>query len=161
MTTPLVDYSLASVDHHIHVHASIHTQQRKQSVAHKSGRQFFGMDVRGMRTSLQDDTGNGYNLDGREIWNFDKFSELSFARAPRLRPRECRRKYKYCHGLMVRWNIIWVGLSIKVFIAMTHIPLETGDRWFEYGKNQLHFLWRWYIWMTKACLDNRRRWNSH
>ena len=30
------------------------------------------MDVRGIRTSLQDDTENGYNLDGCKIYNFCK-----------------------------------------------------------------------------------------
>ena len=51
----------------------------KKSVAHKSGRQFFEMDVRGFRTSLQDDAMEGDNLDGREIPNFgQKFYEFSF-----------------------------------------------------------------------------------
>ena len=38
-------------------------------MAHKSGRQLFGMDVREIRTSLQDDAGDGYNLDGYETLN--------------------------------------------------------------------------------------------
>ena len=42
---------------------------RTQSVAHKSGRWFFGIDVRGIRTSSQDDAKKGYNLEGREIMN--------------------------------------------------------------------------------------------
>ena len=51
-------------------------------MAHKSGRQFFGMDVRGIRTSLQDDAMDGCNLEGREISNFGKeFYEFSFVRA--------------------------------------------------------------------------------
>ena len=50
-------------------------------MAHKSGRQFFGVDVRGTRTSLQDDTEDGYNLDERVILNFGKeFHGLSFVR---------------------------------------------------------------------------------
>ena len=40
------------------------------------------MDVREIRTSLQDDAMDGYNLDGREILNFGKeFYKLSFVRA--------------------------------------------------------------------------------
>ena len=39
------------------------------------------MDVRGIRTSLQDDAEEGYILDGREISNFGEFYELSFVRA--------------------------------------------------------------------------------
>lgn len=77
---------------------------------------------------------------------------------PRLRLRECRRHYKHCRGWMVRWYIIWVGLPSKVWIAWTHIPLETGGRWFESGKTQLHFSRRWCAWMTKACLGNQRFW---
>ncbi|VDB90449.1 BgtTE-56081 [Blumeria graminis f. sp. tritici] len=55
---------------------------------------------------------------------------------------------------MVRWYIILAGLPSRVWIAWTHIPLETVDRWFESGKTQPHFSRRWYAWMTKACLDN-------
>ena len=37
------------------------------------------MDVRGIRTSLQDDAEEGYVFDGREISNFGmEFYELSF-----------------------------------------------------------------------------------
>ena len=51
-------------------------------MAHKSGRQLFGMYVRGIRTSLQDDAKEGYNLDGREFSNFGKeFYGLGFLRA--------------------------------------------------------------------------------
>ena len=39
-------------------------------MAHKSGRQLFGMDVREIRTSLQDEAEDGYNLDGGDISNF-------------------------------------------------------------------------------------------
>ena len=40
------------------------------------------MDVRGIRTSLQDDAKEGYILDGREISNFGKeIYELGFVRA--------------------------------------------------------------------------------
>ena len=40
------------------------------------------MDVREIRTSLQDDAKDGYNLDGREVLNFGKkFYKLSFVRA--------------------------------------------------------------------------------
>ena len=44
-------------------------------MAHKSGKKFFGTDVREIRTSSQDDVEdakNGYSLDGREISNFGK-----------------------------------------------------------------------------------------
>ena len=38
--------------------------------------------MRGIRISLQDDTEDGYNLDGRMILNFGKeFHEMSFVRA--------------------------------------------------------------------------------
>ena len=51
-------------------------------MVHKSGRQYFGMNVREIRTSLQDDVKDGYNLDGREILNFGKeFFRLSIVRA--------------------------------------------------------------------------------
>ena len=50
-------------------------------MTHKSGRQFFGMDVKEIRISSQDDTEGGYNLDGRIILNpGKKFHELSFVR---------------------------------------------------------------------------------
>ena len=40
------------------------------------------MDVREIRTSLQNDAKDGYKLDGREILNFGKeFFTLSFVRA--------------------------------------------------------------------------------
>ena len=40
------------------------------------------MDVRGIRTRLQDDAKEGYNLEGREIPSFGKeFHELGFVRA--------------------------------------------------------------------------------
>ena len=41
-------------------------------MVHKSGRQFFGMDVRGFRTSSQDDAKDGYSLDGHGILKFGK-----------------------------------------------------------------------------------------
>ena len=72
MTLPHIDYSLASAGHQINAHADIYTRRRKQSVTHISGRQFFGMEVRGVRTSLQDDTEDRYDLDGRVILNFGK-----------------------------------------------------------------------------------------
>ena len=51
-------------------------------MAHKSGKQFFGMDVRGSRTSFQDDTEDGCILDGHVILNSGKdFYQLSFVRA--------------------------------------------------------------------------------
>ena len=67
MTIPLADYSLASAGRQIHAHADIYARRRKLSVAHKSGRQFFGMDVRGFRTRSQDDAKEGYKLDRHEI----------------------------------------------------------------------------------------------
>ena len=71
--------SLASVNRQVHAHANIYTQQRNQSIAHKSGRRFFGMDVRGMRIRWQADAKKGYNIEGREISNFGKeFYKLSF-----------------------------------------------------------------------------------
>ena len=46
------------------------------------------MDVREIRTSLQDDAKDGYNLDGREILNFGKeFYELSCVRTETLLAR--------------------------------------------------------------------------
>ena len=39
-------------------------------MAHKSGIQFFGMDVRRIWINLQDDAKERYNFDGREIPNF-------------------------------------------------------------------------------------------
>ena len=51
-------------------------------MVHKSGRKFFGMNVRAIRTSLQDDAKDGYNLDRLEILNSGKeFFKLSFVRA--------------------------------------------------------------------------------
>ena len=51
-------------------------------MVHKSGRQFFGMNVREIRTSSQDDAEDGYYLDGHVMLNFGKeFYELSFVRA--------------------------------------------------------------------------------
>ena len=38
-------------------------------MAHKFGRKLFMMDVREIRTSLQNDAKDGYNLDGLEILN--------------------------------------------------------------------------------------------
>ena len=64
--------SLASVDHQIHAHADIYTRRRKQSVAHKLGRQFFGIGVRWFRKSSQDDAKDGFSLDGHWILNFCK-----------------------------------------------------------------------------------------
>ena len=51
MITPLIDYSLASSGRQIYAHADIYTPGRTKIVAHKSGRQLFGMDVREMWTS--------------------------------------------------------------------------------------------------------------
>ena len=51
-------------------------------MAHEYGRLFFGIGMRGLRTSSQNGAKEGYNLEGREIPNFGKeFYELSFARA--------------------------------------------------------------------------------
>ena len=51
-------------------------------MAHKFGRKLFMMDVREIRTSLQNDAKDGYNLDGREIMNLgQEFYKLSFVRA--------------------------------------------------------------------------------
>ena len=51
-------------------------------MAHKSGRQFIGMGVRGFRISSQDDVKDRNSLNGREILNFGKeFYELGFLRA--------------------------------------------------------------------------------
>ena len=62
-------------------HAYIYIRRRNQSVAHKSGRQFSRMDVRGIRTGTQDDVEDVYILYGREIKNFGMRScELSFVR---------------------------------------------------------------------------------
>ncbi|VDB85702.1 BgtTE-56038 [Blumeria graminis f. sp. tritici] len=36
---------------------------------------------------------------------------------------------------MVRWYIVLAGLPSRVWIAWTHIPLETVDRWFKSGKH--------------------------
>ena len=48
-------------------------------MVHKSGRQFFGMNVREIRTSLQDDAKDGYDIVGREILNVGKeIFKLSF-----------------------------------------------------------------------------------
>ena len=76
------------------------------------------------------------------------------------RLQQCRRHYKHRHSWMVQYYIILVDLPDKVWIAWTHIPLETGNRRFKSGKTQPHFSRRWYAWMTKACLDNQRVWNS-
>ena len=70
MMTPLIDYSLAAAGRQIYAYADIYTRRRTEIVAPKSGRQLFGMDVREIRTSLQDDVEDGYNLDGCEISNF-------------------------------------------------------------------------------------------
>ncbi|VDB83899.1 BgtTE-56036 [Blumeria graminis f. sp. tritici] len=61
---------------------------------------------------------------------------------------------------MVRWYIVLAGLPSRVWIAWTHIPLETVDRWLKSSKSQPHFSRYWYAWMTKACLDNQRFRNS-
>ena len=53
---------------------------------------------------------------------------------PKLRLRGCRRHYNHHHGWMVRWYIVLAGLPNKVWIAWTHTPLETVDRWFKSGK---------------------------
>ena len=59
-------------------------------MAHKSGRQFFGIDVRGIRTSLQDDTEDGYNLEGRVNLYFGKeFHELGLC---------ARKDFPFGHG---------------------------------------------------------------
>ena len=51
-------------------------------MVHKCGRQFFGMNVREIRTSLQDDTKDGYCHDGHKDLNFGKeFFKLSIVRA--------------------------------------------------------------------------------
>ena len=51
-------------------------------MVHKSGRQFFGMNVREIRTSLQDDTKDGYCHEGHKDLNFGKeFFKLSIVRA--------------------------------------------------------------------------------
>ena len=52
-------------------------------MAHKSGRQLFGMNVREIRTSSSDEAEDGYNLDGFEISYFGKelFKLKSFVRA--------------------------------------------------------------------------------
>ena len=57
-------------------------------MAHKSGRQFFGIDERGIRTSLQDNTEDRYNLDERVILKFGKeFQKLYFVRVKTLLAR--------------------------------------------------------------------------
>ena len=51
-------------------------------MAHKFWRQLFGMNVRGIKTSSQDDAKEVYKLDGRDILNFGKKSyKLNFVRA--------------------------------------------------------------------------------
>ena len=51
-------------------------------MVHKSGRQFFGMNMREIRTSSQDDAEDGYYHDECGILNFGKeFYKLSFVRA--------------------------------------------------------------------------------
>ena len=72
MTTPLVDSLWLQLVAKIHVHVYIYTRRRKQSVEHKCGRQLFGMDVRGIRTSSQADAKEGYKLDGCVILSFGK-----------------------------------------------------------------------------------------
>ena len=71
MTTPLVDF-LWPQPVARYTPTPIFAPDRKQSAAHKSGRLFFGMDVRGSRTSSQDDAEDRYSLDGRGILNFGK-----------------------------------------------------------------------------------------
>ena len=73
MITPLFDCSLASTSRQIHAHADIYTRQRKLSVAHKSGKQLFGMGVRDFRTSFQDNAKEEYNLDDCETWKAVSF----------------------------------------------------------------------------------------
>ena len=70
MTTPLIVFSMASAGRKIYAHTDIYTRRSTEIMAHESGRQLFGMDVREIRISLRDDAEDGYNLDGREISNF-------------------------------------------------------------------------------------------
>ena len=105
MTTLLINYSLASFSRQIHAHADIYTRRRKQSVAHKSGRQFFETDVRGIGTSLQDDAEDGYNLDWRAIFNFGRVLQIEL----------CARQYFACESAVDtiktsrRWKVLWSG----------------------------------------------------
>ena len=64
--------SLASAGHQIYAHADIYIRRSNQDVSRKPGRQFFGIGVRGIRTSSQDDAKDGYNLDWRGILRFGK-----------------------------------------------------------------------------------------
>ena len=57
-------------------------------MAHKPGRQFFGAEVIGIRTSSRDDAKEGYNLEGREILKSGmEFYGLGFVRAKTLLAR--------------------------------------------------------------------------
>ena len=56
ITAPLFDYSLASAGRQIHSLADIYIRRRKHSLAQKSGRQFFWINVREIRTGFQDNT---------------------------------------------------------------------------------------------------------
>ena len=90
MTIPLINYSLASAGHKRYAHDNSITSRRTEIVTYRFRRQLFGMDVREIRTSSQDDA-----KDGCGISNFGKkFYKLSFVGAPEFRRRDCRQHLK-------------------------------------------------------------------
>ena len=56
----------------MYAHDNTNTFMRTKIVARKFGRNFIWIDERKIGTSLQDNLKEGYNLNGREIWNFGK-----------------------------------------------------------------------------------------
>lgn len=67
MNTTLINCSLASSGRHGYAHADVYIRRQTSTLVRKSGRQFFGMDTREIKTSLQDDAEDGHNLEKCEI----------------------------------------------------------------------------------------------
>ena len=63
VTTLHIDFSLALSDYQINSHADIYIPWRKQSIAHKHGRQFIGIDLREIRTRRKGGATVGYELE--------------------------------------------------------------------------------------------------
>ena len=103
-------------------------------MAHKSGKLFFGMDVRGIRTSSQDDAEDAYNLGRAYLSNFGKeFLQIELFACQGF---GCESAGDTINIAMVQWYIVLAGLPSRVWIAWTDIQLETGDGLFQSGQKQ-------------------------
>ena len=104
----------------------------------KSGRQFYGMDVRGIRIILQDELcvfqDFGCESAGDTI-NTAMVGWCGGTSSPPVFQVESVYFFDIVSKLDSRYAIK-SDAKKRVWIAWTHIPLETVDRWFKSGKTQ-------------------------